>query len=337
MKAMDWFGSLTLTGGTVMFLLGLQFGGTSYPWDSSTVICLVVFGLVMVIVFLMVERFYACYPIVPLRLYANVSNASILLLVFFHGLTFIQGTFFLPLYFQSVLSGSPILSGVWFLPFALSLSFTAMAAGIYLKKTGRYLNCIRLGSIFTVLGCGLFYNLPDSRSWAKIILYQLIAGIGVGANFQPPLVALQSNVSSQDNAAATASFALARNVAAAISVVVGSVGFSSSMAHKQDILRQALGDAAASMLSGRNAQANLFIIRTLDSEQQKVVRAALYASVRVAWIETVVFASAGLVASLFVVDKQLDTTHTEVKTGLEGEEARRKLALGEVKSKSDRS
>lgn len=328
-KTIDWLGSLTITGSTVMFLLGLQFGGTTFPWDSPTVICLVVFGVVAAIVFGVVERYFARYPIVPLHLYTNVSNLAILLVVFFHGLAFTQGTYFLPLYFQAVLGAEPLRSGVWLLPYVLSLSVSAMAAGIYLKTTGRYLDCIRLGFVLTVLGCGLFYDLPDSRSWAKIILYQIVSGIGVGANFQPPLVALQSSVSAQHNAAATASFALMRNVATAISVVIGSVAFSNKMSAQQNMLRSELGDTVASLLLGNNAQANLFMVHTLDAPQQRVIRDAFYKSVRVIWVETVCFAATGLLACLFIGDKKLDTAHVEVKTGLEGEEARRKIALEE--------
>ena len=44
LKAVDWLGSLTIVGGTLMLLLGLEFGGVARPWDSATVICLIVFG-----------------------------------------------------------------------------------------------------------------------------------------------------------------------------------------------------------------------------------------------------------------------------------------------------
>lgn len=191
-----------------MLLLGLQLGGTTYTWDSSTVICLIVFGIVTFVVFAIVEWYFARHPILPLHLYTNISNLATLLVVFFHGVTFTQASYFLPLYFQSVLGAEPLLSGVWLLPFAISLSMSSMATGIYIKKTGRYLDCIRLGFVLSVLGSGLLYDLPDSTAWAKIILYQIITGIGLGLNFQPPLIALQSNVSPQHNAAATASFSL---------------------------------------------------------------------------------------------------------------------------------
>ena len=44
------------------------------------------------------------------------------------------------------------------------------------------------------LGFGLYINFNVNTSWAKIIIFQIIAGIGVGQNFQSPLIALQSNI-----------------------------------------------------------------------------------------------------------------------------------------------
>jgi MFS family permease len=337
LKAVDWLGSLTITGGTVMLLLGLQFGGTTFPWSSPTVICLIVFGLATITLFVAIESSpLATYPLVPAHLYTNTTNLATLLVVFFHGFAFTQGTYFLPMYFQSVLGAAPLLSGIWLLPFTVALSLTAVAAGIFLKRTGRYNPCIRAGLFVAVLGTGLFYDLPPSRVWVKIIAFQVLAGIGVGANFQPPLVALQSHVSPQDNAAATASFALARNAAAAISVVVGSVAFGNKMAAQQGMLRTALGDELAGLLAGGDAQANLFLLDGLSLAQQKVVRAALYKAVRTIWIETVCFSAAAMVACLFISEKKkLQDAHAEVRTGLEGEEERRKIALG-ARSKKGR-
>lgn len=336
LKAIDWLGSLTITGGTVMLLLGLQFGGTTFPWSSPTVICLIVFGIITIILFVAIESSpFATYPLVPTHLYTSITNLATLFVVFFHGLAFTQGTYFLPMYFQSVLGASPLLSGIWLLPFGVALSLTAVAAGFFLNRTARYNPCIRAGLFVAVLGAGLFYDLPSSRVWAKIIAFQILAGIGLGANFQPPLVALQSHVSPQDNAAATASFTLARNVAAAISVVVGSVAFGNKMAAQQGMLRAALGDELAGLMAGGDAQANLFLVDGLSIAQQEVVRAALYKAVRMIWIETVSFSAAALVACLFISGKKLQDTHVEVRAGLEGEAERRRIALG-ARSKKGR-
>jgi hypothetical protein len=51
---------------------------------------------------------------------------------------FIAGSYYLPLYFQAVVGASPLLSGVYILPFAISLSIVGVFTGIFIKKTGKY-------------------------------------------------------------------------------------------------------------------------------------------------------------------------------------------------------
>lgn len=312
-----------------MFLFGLTLGGTEYPWSSPTVICLIIFGLVTLAIFILIERYYARYPIVPVHLYANISNLAVFMVNLLHGVVLTECTYFLPLYCQSVLSAEPFFSGVLLLPFAVSMSIATVGSGIYVKKTGRYLDCIRVGLLLMVLGLGLFYDLPDSKYWPKIILYQLIPGFGVGLNFQPPMIALQSNVPAQDNGAVTASFGLVRNVASALGVVIGSVAFSNAMdAEQAAIVADLGGDAAkAALFSGRNAQANVLIIGKLSEAQQDAVRRSFWLALRHIWIIAVCFAAVGLFVCLLIGKKTLDKAHVEVKMGLAGEEQRRRIGL----------
>lgn len=325
-KVIDWLGTLVLTGGLVMFLLGLQFGSATYPWSSATVIGLIVGGCITLILFIPVEWSFARNPIIPMHLFTNISNLAAILVDLFHGVTFTLVAYFLPLYFQSVLGESPLMSGVILLPYVLALSFTSASVGIFLKITGRYVGCIIFGFVLSVLGCGLFYDLPGSKKWVKIILYQIVAGIGIGANFQPPLVALQSNVSIQDNGTVTATFSLIRNVASAIAVVIGSVAFANGMQSQQGQLRSELGPDLASSFSRDNAQANIPLIESLDDHPRNIVRQAFLHAIRNVWIEAVCFAAVGLIVCLFIRNAKLDETHTEVKFGLEGEAERHRIA-----------
>lgn len=194
LKAVDWLGSFTMVAGTIMVLLGLEFGGITHPWDSATVLCLIIFGAVVIGLFFLNEWRVAPYPLMPLDLFSKRSNLAALGVCFFHSFVFISGNYFLPLYFQAVLGATPILSGVYLLPTALALSSLSMCTGIFIKKTGQYLPMIYFGMCMMTLGFGLFIDFDVNSSWAKIIVYQIVAGIGVGPNFQSPLIALQSLV-----------------------------------------------------------------------------------------------------------------------------------------------
>ena len=85
MKAIDWFGSLSILGLTVMLLLGLNFGGTTFPWNSPKVICLIIFGCLMSIIFILSEKLLARYPLMPLDLVKSLSNVMSLSVNFVHG------------------------------------------------------------------------------------------------------------------------------------------------------------------------------------------------------------------------------------------------------------
>ena len=84
-KAIDWFGSLSILAFTLMLLLGLDFGGATFPWNSPTVLCLIIFGGLISVFFIFSEKRLARYPLIPLNLFHERSNVACLLVAFLHG------------------------------------------------------------------------------------------------------------------------------------------------------------------------------------------------------------------------------------------------------------
>jgi MFS family permease len=191
--------------------------------------------------------------------------------------------------------------------------------GIFIKKTGLYQPLIWFGMVMMTLGFGLFINFGVNSPWSKIIVFQIIAGLGVGPNFQAPLIALQSLVPKRDIATATATFGFTRNLGSAISVVVGSVIFQNQMKSKQPQLAAVLGPERASAFGGGAAGANVGLIQGLPENQKLVARQAFSSSLSTMWILYVVFAALGLTVSLLITKNKLDKQHEETKTGLEAE------------------
>lgn len=333
LKAIDWLGVILVTGGTVMFLLGLEYGGVSFPWSSATVVCLLVFGVITIVLFFLNEWKLAKYPMMPLRLFSKSSNLAALAVCFVHGMVFISGAYFYPLYFQAVLGANPILSGVYLFPFVLSLSFTSAFVGIFMKKTGQYLPPIWFGLFFMTLGFGLFIDLPVGRTWGRIFPFQIIAGLGVGPNFQAPLIALQTLVPPRDIATATATFGFVRNLSTAISVVIGGVIFQNAMKKRESTLIAATNQQIGSQLGGGGAGAATSLVKNLPEPGRQTVRAVYVASLREMWIFFVCIAAVGLVVSLFIRKTTLSKTHEVTKTGLAAEEQNRRDRKQEAESK----
>ncbi|KAL7620670.1 hypothetical protein AAE478_009665 [Parahypoxylon ruwenzoriense] len=317
LAAVDWLGSVLVIGGTLMFLFGLEFGGITYPWNSAPTICLIVFGIVTIGLFIAVEKWYAKYPVIPLRLFKFGKNISTFGVCLVHGAVFISGSYYLPLYFQAVLGASSLLSGVYLLPYVLALSFMSVGSGLFMKKTGKYLPMIIFGMTLMTLGFGLFIDLGAKENWAKIIIFQIVAGLGVGPNFQSPLIALQTTVETRDIAAVTSTFGFVRQLSTSISVVVGGVVFQNGMEKQYPTLLAQLGPELAQQLSGGSAGGNVGLVASLTGTQGDVARAAYWNSLRDMYIMYTAIAAVGLIMTPFITQKTLSREHHEHKTGLQ--------------------
>lgn len=171
--------------------------------------------------------------------------------------------------------------------------------------------------VVMTLGFGLFINFGDTFSLVKVVLFQTVAGLGVGLNFQPPLIALQAHVRQQDVATTTATFGFIRNIATSMSIVIGGVVFQNGMQSQTGKLQEILGPAQAQKLAGDSAAANVGILTTLPPVQQRAAQVAFARSFRDMWILYVVISACGIVASALISKRVLDKEHVETKTGLE--------------------
>lgn len=335
-KSIDWIGVLTIVGGVVMFLFGMTSGGTTHPWDSAFVLCLIIFGILTIILFFINEWKFAKYPIIPIRIFRDPSNLASLGVCFIHGFVFIAGSYYLPFYFQTVIGASPLLSGVYLLVLVLTLSFMSTATGLYIKKTGRFRDPIWLGLVLMTLGYGLFIDLPNHANWTKIIIYQIIAGIGVGPNFQSPLIALQARIKGHDMAVATATFGFVRNISTSISVVLGGVVFTNELKNKYSSLVPVLGAERARLLTSSSFGATTGVIRTLTGPARHAVDVAYTNSLRTMWIFYTAFAAFGILISLFITKTELSRVHVKARTGIEEQERVRQEVLAEREARRSR-
>lgn len=320
---MDWLGTITIVGATVMFLFGLGYGGTAYPWNSAVVVCLIVIGILTLGVYALIEWKVAKYPITPLRLFQSTSNLAVFGIAYIHGAVFIAHLYYLPLYFQAVLGASPILSGVYLLPVAITLSAVSSLTGVYISKSGRYRSSIYFGLVVMILGTGLYIDLQAYASWPRIIIYELIAGVGIGSIFQGPIVAVFSLTKPADIASAAATFLFARDIATAMSIVFGGVIFQNRMAAQSEQIKAALPSDLAIQVIGAEASGALDVIPTLPEDQRRLVVGIYNKSLQAEWIFYTALGGVGLLLSVLISKQVLSREHKIHKTGLETQEASR--------------
>ncbi|KAJ5225696.1 Efflux pump dotC [Penicillium chermesinum] len=320
-KAIDWFGSLSVLGLTLMLLLGLDFGGETFAWSSPQVICLIIFGALCSLLFIYSEKRLAKYPLMPLGIFARLSNIATLAVAFAHGFVFIAGEYYLPLYLQSAKEASPMRSGVLILPLVLAEAFSGMITGAVIHRTGRYRELVWLGLILMTIGNGLYIHLDAFSSLGEIVGYQFLSGIGAGFLFQTPIIAIQAAVSQEDTATATATLGFVRNMATACSIVIGGVVFQNSMGEmKSSLLAVGMSDRLASQMTGGSAAANIEYIKDIhDPAQLLAVKEAFAWSMRNMWILYTCMSAVGVFFSAFILKARLNKEHVETVTGLREE------------------
>jgi hypothetical protein len=284
LKAIDWTGSLLIVGSTLMILLGLEFGDVTYPWSSATVICLLGFGSVVVGVFILNEWKLAVNPVIPLRLFVNRSSVAAYVVFSCNFYVLIGLSYYLPLYSQSVLGADALTSGVHLVPLIVSSSLSAACTGTFIQMTGIYLPVMYVAQAMLILGTGLFINLEYREGLAKLIIFEIITGIGVGMNMEPPLLAALAAATELDTAAVTATMGFLRSIATSIAIVLGGVIFQNRMNINSGELLRSLDPIVAANFSGKNALASVGLIAGLPVDQQTAVRRAYFQSLRAVWI-----------------------------------------------------
>lgn len=317
-RAIDWFGTFSILGVVLLLLLGLDFGGAVAPWNSPKVICLIVFGTLMIGFFLFSEQRLARYPLMPLAVFKTWSNNATFLVAFTHGMVLIGIEYYLPLYFQSALQATPFRSGLLMLPLIVTQAVVEVITGVFIHRTGRYRESIWAGAILMTIGTGLYITFGIHTSVAMVVGLEIFGGLGPALLFAGPMVAIQNTVSQVDTASATSSLGFIRNMAMSLSVVLGGVVFQNSMDASQSALAAAgLSESVREALSGSQAAANVYIAGSIqDASQRQVVLEAFAWSMRNMFIMYTVLAAIAAVASVFIKHRKLNTEHTETKTGI---------------------
>ncbi|CCF48223.1 hypothetical protein NDA10_003744 [Ustilago hordei] len=199
----DYLGTALVLAGTVLLLLGLNWGGQQYPWSSPHVLVSLILGGLIFLVFAIVEARFATLPLVPMRLFKIGTVCSVLVQTMCSGGIFFLLLFFVPQFTQVVKGYSGVKAGVTLIPLMALQALTSTIAGIIVSKTGKYKIIIVLGFGIFSIGVGLLSLLNEHSNIGMIIGFLLLSGFGAGGTLQVTLVAAQNAVERRDIAVLT--------------------------------------------------------------------------------------------------------------------------------------
>ncbi|OAA68549.1 Major facilitator superfamily domain, general substrate transporter [Niveomyces insectorum RCEF 264] len=160
----DLLGILILAGGMALFLLPFSlYSYQAEKWRAPMIICMMIFGGLLIIVFVVYEKFFAPVTFIPVSLLADRT-------VFFAGLMLVF------VFFNSTVWGS---------------YFTSMLLVVWnqsVTQTTYISNIYRVGSCFSALIIGYFIRLTGHFKWVALYfaLPLMILGVGLMVHFRQP-------------------------------------------------------------------------------------------------------------------------------------------------------
>lgn len=228
-RKFDIFGFLIVAGGSVMLLMALEFGGKTQPWNGAVVIGLLCGSAGAFVAFGFWMNYFGEDALIPKSLISERIVWTSMLTMGFLMASSLTTSFFLPIYFQSVLGATPSMSGVYTLPTVLSQLIFAVLSGVIIRKVGWYIPVAAVGAAVSTIGSGMLSTLSP---WSKVgewAGYQVVAGAGRGLFLQIPLLAIQNHVKPSEVSIGMSTLVFAQTLGAAIVLVIGSSVFSNSL------------------------------------------------------------------------------------------------------------
>ncbi|OAA63636.1 Major facilitator superfamily domain, general substrate transporter [Niveomyces insectorum RCEF 264] len=195
---LDLGGAALAMGAIVSLTLALEYGGQSRPWNSSTVIGLLVGFVAIVAAFAGWQLWRGDEAMIPPRIIRDRQVWSASAFQFFFGGSYFISLYYLPIYFQSVHGVSPVASGVRNLPLVIAVTISVLASGIWVSKTDRTGPVMVVGSALAAVASGLFYTFDVDTSTGKWIGYQILAGVAWGGAWQMALNTVQVKAEPRD-------------------------------------------------------------------------------------------------------------------------------------------
>ena len=188
-RGVDWAGLATFASGFFMVILALV-SGNERGWGSPLIVGLLIGGILLFAGFVVAEGLQQ-HPMFDLALFRKptFSGASIIAIA-------IAGSFFsmfiyLPLYFQIILSYSPLKAGLSLLPLTVPLLIVPpIAAKLSTRMPARILLSAGLGLVCL----GLLWSMTGintNANWTPLLAGFVVAGTGAGlVNGELPTVAI---------------------------------------------------------------------------------------------------------------------------------------------------
>ena len=237
-REFDAVGLILLSGGVALFLLPFNlYTVQAKQWQSALIICVLVFGIVILVVFAMWERFLAPVTFIPYSLLLDrtvfgACNLSATLFISYYCWNSYFSSFLQVVNDLSVTDASYVVQ-----TYTVGTVLSSLAVGLLIHYTGRYKPvCLYFGIPLSILGLGLMINFrrPDGYI-GYIVMCQIFISFAAGTIIICDEIAIMAAASHQHIAVVLAVLGVFGNIG-------GAIGLTISAAIWQDVFPKKLAE-----------------------------------------------------------------------------------------------
>ncbi|GAC92702.1 hypothetical protein PHSY_000257 [Pseudozyma hubeiensis SY62] len=202
-KRIDALGSLSLVTSVTLILVGLSLGGNEREWSDKLVLGSLIAGLAVLIVFVLVEKYVAREPLMPMAVLFTRTPGFVSIACWFITMSQFGIIFNVPNYFENVEQTTKQYAGLHLIPNAIIASTCSLGSGLIMARTGRYRKMLLAGGLAGFVGplmmCFWYRGTSEFFYWLSMPW----GGAAYGSVLTITLVALIASVDPKDMAAAT--------------------------------------------------------------------------------------------------------------------------------------
>jgi EmrB/QacA subfamily drug resistance transporter len=269
---LDVAGTVTAVLGLVGIVYGLG-NAASKGWTGTWTLGAVIAGLVLAVVFVLVER-RAAHPLLPLPVIVDRNRGAAYLSVGITGIGSFAVFLFLTYYLEDTMKFTPVETGLSFLPMIGLLVAGAVVSGALMPRTGPR-PLVPAGCFLGAIGLALLTGIGPASSYGGGVLPALLVmGTGLGLVFGP-----------------------AQNAATG-GVTPGEAGVASAMVNIGQQVGGSVGTAVFSALAAGEITSYLHAHPAVAAQPATLSAATIASYHLVFWIAAAVFLVSGAVAAL---------------------------------------
>lgn len=300
-RYIDYLGAGLLMAGITALLLALVFGGHEYPWNSKEIIGLFAASFVLLAAFTYIQT-KVPEPLVPLQLFRNRVITVSVVIGFFLGASMMGAISYIPLYVQGVIGVSPSLAGYVLTPMMLAMITSSIVSGrLITKLTYRTIVLSSMGLL--VASFYLFTTLTVSTPTWQVVLFMVLAGLGMGPMNPLLTIAVQNSAEAHVQGVATSSLAFFRTIGGTIGVAVMGTMMNNKMASEMEHVTSQLPaplQSQAEMFTDPNLLLREEFRQQVPAELLNLMKEALSNSVTfIFWTSVVLAALCWMVGLLY--------------------------------------